>query len=70
MRDVTNPAPKTQHNLERLGVYDAPFVDEFLRETCRRLLGQRPGTAQLQIHVDPMKMSSPRPCLISTSLSL
>lgn len=57
MRDVTNPAPKTQENLERLGVFDAPFVDEFLRETCRRLLGQRPGsTEQLRIHLDPMKM--------------
>mmetsp|Transcript_84140 Transcript_84140/g.167932 ORF Transcript_84140/g.167932 Transcript_84140/m.167932 type:complete len:179 (-) Transcript_84140:628-1164(-) len=56
MRDVTNAAPKTQENLERVGIMDAGYVDEMLRETCRRLLGRRPGTEQLKVEVNPLQM--------------
>lgn len=56
MRDVTNQAPKTQSQLERLGPYDAQFVDDMLRETCRRLLGRRPGTDALRVEMNALQM--------------
>lgn len=40
LRDVTNPMPLTQPGLERAGIFDAPYVDQALRETARRLLGR------------------------------
>lgn len=41
--DITNPAPETQHELQRIPVQYRPMVDAFLREMCRRLHGRRPG---------------------------
>ena len=37
VRDVTNPAPKTQPQLTRLSEAAAPYVDQMLREVARQL---------------------------------
>jgi len=39
LRDVTNSMPRSQLHLERVAMIDAPFADQALRETSRRLLG-------------------------------
>ena len=36
VRDVTNPAPKTQPQLTRLDEAAAPYVDQMLREVPRQ----------------------------------
>lgn len=41
LKDITNPAPKTQTELPRVDRSLAQFVDLFLLETARRLLGRR-----------------------------
>jgi hypothetical protein len=43
LHDITNPAPATQLELQRIPVQYRPTVDAFLREMCRRLHGRRPG---------------------------
>jgi hypothetical protein len=43
LHDITNPAPATQLELQRIPVEYRPTVDAFLREMCRRLHGRRPG---------------------------
>jgi len=41
LKDVTDIMPRTQPELERVALFDAPFVDDALREIGRRLLGRR-----------------------------
>ena len=53
VKDVTDPNPKTQPQLARVSFTAAPYVDQMLREVARRLLGQRPGSQQLEEEVDP-----------------
>ena len=53
LRDVTNAAPRTQRDLERVAMFDVVHVDQVMREVCRRLLGTRPSTADLQEALDP-----------------
>ena len=64
LRDIANAsgeairgAKLTQLELQRVASRDAPYVDGFLREVARRLLGQRDGAAKMQVHLDP---STPR----------
>ena len=50
--DITNPAPRTQHVLQRLEESVRPYVDEALREVARRLLGDRRGSKLLEVRCD------------------
>lgn len=43
MMDITNQAPLTQAELQRIPPQYRPLVDAFLREMCRRLHGHRAG---------------------------
>ena len=52
LRDVTNAAPRTQRDLERLAMFDVALVDQVLRELTRRLLGDRPGLAAIEERLD------------------
>jgi len=53
-RDVTGTVPLTQLELKRIAPELAPYVDQALRETARRLLGQRPGAHDgLEVKGDP-----------------
>ena len=61
LRDVCNPSathniygkPLTQLELVRVDVSLAPYADEVLRETARRLLGRRAGLELLEVQPDP-----------------
>jgi len=53
LRDVCNSAPGTQTHLRRVPVTSAQFVDEALRETARRLLGNVAGSEAVRIASDP-----------------
>ena len=61
VRDCANPSPDlniigiklTQLELERVAYEDSIFVDQFLREVARRLLGRRPGSHELEVRLDP-----------------
>ena len=61
LRDLCNPnpitniegRPLTQLELVRVDVGCAPYADEVLRETARRLLGRRAGLELLEVHPDP-----------------
>ena len=53
VRDVTNPNPKSQRQLQRVTEAAAPYVDQMLREVARRLLGRRGGSAELEETLDP-----------------
>ena len=61
LKDVTNPSehlnidniPLTQLELSRVPPEYTLYVDEALREVVRRLLGKRPGSAELEIRIDP-----------------
>lgn len=53
LRDVTNAMPLTQPELQRAELFDAPYVDQALRETARRLLGRHPGLQELEEQLDP-----------------
>ena len=52
LKDVTHTAPCTQTDLVRVDIALAPLVDQALREVARRLLGQRPGSDQLEETLD------------------
>ena len=49
--------PLTQLELKRLRPADAPFVDQFLRELSRRLMGRQPGAGDMEELLDA---STPR----------
>ena len=53
VRDVTNPNPKSQRQLQRVTEAAAPYVDQMLREVARRLLGRRPALQELEETLDP-----------------
>ena len=54
--DVTNPAPKTQLELKRVGTEHKEYVDQAMREVSRRLLGTRAGGQPLpQERLDPSR---------------
>ena len=61
LRDITNPSrtlnidgkPLTQLELQRVAQEGRLYVDQFLREVSRRLLGSGPGSYELQEIVDP-----------------
>ena len=46
LNDVTNPEPLTQTHLKRVPREHTVYVDQALRETVRRLIGRRVGTAE------------------------
>lgn len=46
LNDVTNPEPLTQTHLKRVPREHACFVDQALREACRRLIGRRTGVSE------------------------
>jgi len=41
LRDITDLMPRTQPELGRVPLFDAPHVDQMLREVSRRLIGRR-----------------------------
>jgi len=53
LKDVTHTAPSTQTNLCRVDIKLAPFVDQALRECARRLVGDRPGSSELEEKLEP-----------------
>jgi PAS domain S-box-containing protein len=51
--ESNNGRPHTQQLPARLPAEDAHFVDQFLREVARRLLGRREGSTDLEVLLDP-----------------
>ena len=51
--DVTHPKPMTQTQLVRVPRSSAVYVDQCLREIARRLLGNRPGSKELEEQYNP-----------------
>jgi hypothetical protein len=47
LRDMTQQHPKSQVEVERLGIFEAHFADQALREISRRLLGTHDSSEQL-----------------------
>jgi len=47
LRDITDLMPRTQPELGRVPLFDAPYVDQMLREVSRRLLGRRSDAYEL-----------------------
>jgi len=47
LRDLTQTHPKSQVEVERLGIFEAHFADQALREISRRLLGTQDASDQL-----------------------
>jgi len=45
LKDITNPSPSTQKELTRVPRSEGKYVDMFLMEVARRLLGRRPNVA-------------------------
>ena len=59
LRDITNPGPRTQHELNRVGQQSAEAVDNMLIECTRRLLGNRPGLEQMPVAtLDPLDIGA------------
>ena len=48
LRDVTNAMPRSQLHLKRLAMDEAPYADEALRETCRRMMGTPEGWPEVR----------------------
>ena len=63
LKDVCNPTqkdvrlglPVTQPELKRVAPELVYYADEALREVAARLLGQRPGSHQLRVRLDPSR---------------
>ena len=55
LRDITNPSPVSQMQLQRVDREAAVYVDQVLRETARRLLlsKRRPALQADAVHLDP-----------------